>query len=82
MVNLQGVTAATVTFKNESSGEYVYYELKFSCSAVAPRGALLLECPVRTQTSTKVSITNPLKSDIAMKANINNKQVRGCVVLQ
>ena len=48
-------TAATVTFKNEASGEYSFYELKYTVRAPPPRGTLSLECPVRTQTSTKVS---------------------------
>lgn len=47
-------TQATVTFKNEATGEYTYYDLSFSAAAAPSRGTLSLECPVRTQTSTKV----------------------------
>ena len=47
-------TAASVTFRNEASGEYSFYELKYTAGAPPPRGTLSLECPVRTQTTAKV----------------------------
>jgi hypothetical protein len=59
-------TAATVTFKNEASGEYSFYELKYTAGAPPSRGTLSLECPVRTQTSTKVRLgwENYLRRDL------------------
>ncbi|GFH25491.1 uncharacterized protein HaLaN_23467, partial [Haematococcus lacustris] len=39
------VSQAVVTFKNESSGEYTFYELKLSASPAARQGELVLECP-------------------------------------
>ena len=47
-------TLANVTFRNEDTGEFTFYELKFTAGPPAPRGTLALECPVRTQTSGKV----------------------------
>ncbi len=47
-------TVATVTFKNEASGEYSFYNLKYVAGPPPPRGMLALEAPVRTQTTAKV----------------------------
>ncbi len=64
-----------MTFKNETSGEYSFYELKYTATPPAPCGTLSLECPVRTQTSTKITLTNPLASDVTLKPSISSKQV-------
>ena len=66
---------ATVTFKNEASGEYIFYDLKLTASAPASRGTVSLECPVRTQTSQRVSLKNPLQEDVTIKASVNSKLV-------
>jgi hypothetical protein len=72
----QGLTHARITFKNEASGEYTFYEVKLTSTAPAPMGRLTLECPVRNQTSTTVSITNPLDVPVTLKPSISSKQVR------
>ncbi|KXZ49496.1 hypothetical protein GPECTOR_21g722 [Gonium pectorale] len=69
------VTQATVTFKNESSGEYLFYQLKIVASAAAQRGTLGLECPVRTQTTARVSVANPLPEDVTLRATASHKGV-------
>lgn len=51
------------------------YELKLVASPPASRGTLSLECPVRTQTSCKVTVANPLPEDVTVKAASSNKQV-------
>jgi hypothetical protein len=66
---------AHITFKNESSAEYTFYEVKLTSTAPAPMGRLSLECPVRNQTSTTVSITNPLTVPVTLKPSITSKQV-------
>jgi hypothetical protein len=71
----QGLTHARITFKNEASGEYTYYEVKLTSTAPAPMGRLSLECPVRNQTSATVSITNPLDVPVTLKPTITSKQV-------
>eukprot|EP00798_Chlamydomonas_sp_ICE-L_P006741 gene6741-3411_t len=68
-------TLATVTFKNENSGEFTFYDLKFLASAPPDRGNLILESPVRTLTTSKVTIKNPLSTDVVMKASCPNKSV-------
>lgn len=72
---LQGLVHARITFKNEASGEYTFYEVKLTCTAPAPMGRLTLECPVRNQTSATVSITNPLTVPVTLKPTVNCKQV-------
>jgi hypothetical protein len=81
LVCCQGLTHAQVTFKNETTGEHSFYELKYTCSAPPSRGNLSLECPVRTQTSTHVSLANPLDVPVTLKATISSKQVGSSVNL-
>jgi hypothetical protein len=76
---LQGLVHARITFKNEASGEYTFYEVKLTSTGPAPMGCLSLECPVRNQTSATVSITNPLTVPVTLKPSISSKQVRCCV---
>jgi len=64
-----------VTFKAEGTGEYTYYELRLNSSAPELVGLLALECPVRSQTSTTISITNPLAAPVTLKPTISSKQV-------
>jgi len=71
----QGLTHAQVTFKNETTGEHSYYEVKYTCSAPPSRGSLSFECPVRTQTSTHISVANPLDVPVTLKATVSSKQV-------
>lgn len=71
----QGLTHARITFRNEATGEYTYYELRLSSSAPAPIGHLVLECPVRCTTSTQITLTNPMSTPVTMKSTLNSKQV-------
>eukprot|EP00775_Hariotina_reticulata_P008964 gene8964-9139_t len=71
----QGLTEARVTFRAEGTGEYTYYELRLNSSIPEPVGLLVLECPVRSQTSTTISVTNPLAAPVTLKPNISSKQV-------
>jgi hypothetical protein len=72
---LQGLTHARITFKNEATGEYTFYELKLSSSAAAPMGQLVMECPCFSKTSTTISITNPLAAQVPLKFSCTSKQV-------
>lgn len=72
---LQGLTHARITFKNEATGEYTFYELKLTSSAPAPMGQLVMECPCFSKTSTTISITNPLATQVPLKFSCTSKQV-------
>eukprot|EP00955_Chlamydomonas_euryale_P115431 366348-Chlamydomonas_euryale.AAC.12 len=69
------VTTAKITFRNDASGEYSFYELRFVASAAPPRGTVSLEAPVRTATSAKVSVRNPTGSDVTLSATCSSKAV-------
>lgn len=73
---LQGLTHARITFKDEVSGEYTYYELKLTSTAPAPVGQLVMECPCFSRTSSTISITNPMPVPVMLKQSCTNKQVR------
>lgn len=77
LLSSQGLVRARITFNNEASGEYTFYEVKLTSTAPAPMGCLSLQCPVRNQTSATVSITNPLTVPVTLKPSISSKQVRG-----
>jgi hydrocephalus-inducing protein len=70
-----GTTTAQVVFKNEASGEYTFYDLKVTATTAAQRGTLALACPVRTQVAQRVTITNPLPTDVKLKGSSSDKQV-------
>lgn len=76
----QGHVHIRITFKNEVTGEYTFYDLKLSSSAPAPVGTLTMECPVRCVTYTQISIANPLSVPITMKPNITSRQVKLCIM--
>lgn len=68
-------TLANVSFTNEATGEYSFYDLKFTASPAPPQGTLALECPVRTTTSTRVTLRNPLPQEVVAKATASSKLV-------
>ncbi|EFJ42226.1 hypothetical protein VOLCADRAFT_67248 [Volvox carteri f. nagariensis] len=69
-------TQAVVKFKNEATGEYLFYDCKFTAAPPAQRGTLSLECPVRTQTTARVSVANPLPEDVTLRGSATNKHVQ------
>ena len=71
----EGTTAATVTFRNEATGEYSFYRLTFAAAPPAVLGTLVLESPVRVKTSQAVMLDNPLPSAVTMAVTCDNRQV-------
>ena len=71
----EGTTAATVTFRNEATGEYSFYKLTFAAAPPAVLGTLVLESPVRVKTSQAVMLDNPLPSAVTMAVACDNRQV-------
>ena len=67
--------SAKVTFKNDDTGEFVFYVLKFSVGPPSIQGNLSLECAVRQQAKENILIKNPLGTDVTIKAACANKQV-------
>ncbi|GMH35419.1 hypothetical protein BSKO_03287 [Bryopsis sp. KO-2023] len=80
----ENVSILKVTFTNESTGEFVFYDVKLVASTPQSQGDVHLECPVRTQATQNISIRNPLSKDVAATASCNNRQVSvaGDIVLK
>ena len=72
---IEGQATATVTFQNESSGEYIFYNLNITVGPSGSQGTLVLEGPVRTRITRSIKITNPLPSEVTMAVACANKQV-------
>ena len=71
----EGQTTGTITFLNQTSGEYILYNLAFTAGPSKPQGTIRLEGPVRSRVSHLVSISNPLPTEIVMAVVCSNKQV-------
>lgn len=71
----EGQTTATVTFQNQSSGEYIFYNLAFTAGPARLQGTIRLEGPVRSRVTHLLSITNPLPSEAVMAVVCSSKQV-------
>ena len=71
----EGQTTGTVTFQNQATGEYIFYNLAFTASPAGLQGTLRLEGPVRSPVSQTVAISNPLQSEVVMAVACSSKQV-------
>ena len=71
----EGKISAKVTFKNDETEEFVFYNVDFSVGPPSIQGNLSLECAVRQQAREVILMKNPLGSDVSIKAECSNKQV-------
>lgn len=71
----EGTTAAKVTMTNESTGEYLFYNVTVKAGAPASVDTLSIVCPVRTRVYRTVTITNPLARDVVLTPKCDHKQV-------
>ena len=72
----EGVSDAKVTFKNEASGEYMFYVIKFKAAPAGVRGTLQLGCAVRQLTSQKVRLDNPLDHAVTFTSTSTDPQLQ------
>lgn len=72
---IEGQATATVTFQNESNGEYIFYNLNLTVGPPGLQGTHLLEGPVRTRLVRTISVANPLQKEVVMAVACSNKQV-------
>lgn len=72
---VEGVTAGTLTFLNESTGEYLYYEFRFTSLSPEDISELTLEIPVRQLASEVVEIENPLDVPVSFAGSCAHDQV-------
>ena len=71
----EGQTTGTVTFQNQTSGEYIIYNLAFTAGPARPQGTIRLEGAVRSRVSHLVPISNPLSTEVVMAVVCSSKQV-------
>ena len=71
----EGVTTGTVTFQNQATGEYIFYNLAFTAGPAGLQGTVKLAGPVRSRITQTVTITNPLQSHVVMAVACSSKQV-------
>lgn len=73
----EGTSIVKVTFKNEATGEFIFYNFELEASPPPLQGVISLECPVRSKATKTVTIKNPLPQDIVVTASAQNSQVNG-----
>ena len=63
-----GSTTAKVTFQNEITGEYLFYNLSYEMQPPEVQGTIHREGPVRQYVSSTISITNPLETEVKLES--------------
>ena len=71
----EGQTTGTVTFQNQTTGEYIFYNLAFTAGPAGLQGTVRLEGPVRSRVTQTIAISNPLQSEVVMAVACSSKQV-------
>ena len=71
----EGQTTGTVTFQNQVTGEYIFYNLAFTAGAAGLQGTVRLEGPVRSRVTQNIVISNPLQTEEVMAVACSSKQV-------
>ena len=71
----EGQTTGTVTFQNQITGEYIFYNLSFSAGPASLQGTVQLEGAVRSQVTQSIMISNPLQTEVVMSVGCSSKQV-------
>ncbi|KAH0619415.1 hypothetical protein JD844_000028 [Phrynosoma platyrhinos] len=56
----EGIYSAKVTFRNESTQEFLFFLVTFKAISCGPLGTIELTTPVRQSTSSSVKVENPL----------------------
>ena len=71
----EGQTTGTVTFQNQATGEYIFYDLAFTVGPAGLQGSVRLEGPVRSRVAQTLAISNPLQAEVVMAVACSSKQV-------
>merc|ERR1719201_2071990 len=65
-----GATSAKVTFTNEDSGEYLFYELQLNAGEAADIPDIKLEAIVRQKFVHSIPIENPFNTEVSLSAQL------------
>jgi len=71
----EGLTEATVTFTNETTGEYQFFKIVFKAGPAGLRGSLSLGCAVRQATSQLIRLENPLEAPVTLTSTSSDPQL-------
>jgi hydrocephalus-inducing protein len=71
----EGVTKARVTFTNEETNEYLFYDVSVTATAAGLMGELELRSPVRQKATTSVTVANPLDTAVSLTCECPHAQV-------
>lgn len=72
LAHKEGVTILKLTFKNELTNEYVFYEMVFKAVRAASIGTIDLVTQVRVPVSYSIRLENPLLNSITFSATCTN----------
>lgn len=64
-----------VTFKNETTGEYLFYNLNYKATAPGVLSTIEMATRVRQMTSGSVEVENPLLVDVSFSAECQNADI-------
>ena len=76
IMHREGALKARVTFLNESTGEFMFYDVSFVSGPAKSRGTVSLAGPVRQLITRTVRVANPLSKDVVLAATCENARVR------
>ena len=64
-----------MTFTNEDSGEYLFYDVAATATEAGLMGELELRAPVRQRAATAVTVANPLDTAVSLTCECSHAQV-------
>eukprot|EP00884_Botryococcus_braunii_P008669 jgi/Botrbrau1/17803/Bobra.0127s0052.1 len=76
VAHVEGCTTATVTFKNEVNGEYMFYNLTLTAGPAAIQGEIKLNAPVRSLIKQQILLQNPLPTAVTLESACENRQIQ------
>jgi hydrocephalus-inducing protein len=71
----EGTTKAKVTFKNEKTGEFQFYDVEFKAKEAGVLGTLALQTVVRESSVRTVSVSNPLATPVTMTCTATSSAI-------
>lgn len=72
LAHKEGITILKLTFKNELTNEYAYYEMVFKAVRAASIGTIDLVTQVRVPVSYSIRLENPLPNSVTFAASCTN----------
>ena len=71
----EGSFVAKVTFRNEKTNEYLFYNIHFKATPPGIIGSIDLSTPVRKSVSHRVTIDNPMPTQVTFHTNVNTLDI-------